>query len=159
MSYITRDLMRKDVAKAADLLMSMWMEHVEEAPRLLNREYIEKVDVKKYLSKYLNSSDKKGFVAISDNKVVGLATVEVKHFKDMHNFKKLAYFDNLVVHPNFRRHGIADGLVSERIKWMEENKITAAESKIYAHNMPSQNLMRKHGFKEVYSHYYWFRNN
>lgn len=79
----------------------MWLQHADEASRVLNRDYIATYDVKAYLMRYMNDENNCVFVAIIDNNVVGVAKVEIKPAAEgMYNFDRYAYFDDLVVASN-----------------------------------------------------------
>lgn len=154
--FSIRELTESDIPEAAKLLKEMWLAHTVEEPKLLDQDYIKNYDTNAYITKHYKDPKHQYFVATMDEDVVGVARVEIKDFNDMHNFKQLAYFDDLVVSPQHQRQGIADALTEKRIDWAKQKGITVCQSKIYAFNKPAQNLAQKHGFKDIYHFYYSF---
>jgi len=157
--FVIRELTDQDIPEAARLLKNMWMSHVAEEPRLLDHDYINNYDSVGYITKYSKDPNHQIFVATAGEKVVGVARVEIQEFDDMHNFKKLAYFDDLVVSPGHQRQGIASALTDKRIQWAKDKGIAVCQSKIYAFNEPAQKLAEKHGFEDIYHFYYNFLDN
>jgi GNAT superfamily N-acetyltransferase len=153
---IIRILQSNDVDNAAKLLKDMWLMHADNESKLLDKDYINNYNTAEYIRKALEDSKQQFFVAEENGIIVGVARVEIQNFKNMHNFTKLAYFDDLVVRKDYRRRGIASALVEKRINWAKEHGAQACKTKIYKFNSESQKLANKYGFDDIYSYYYKF---
>lgn len=153
-----RKLRVADIPQVAALLQPMWLEHARKSSPLLDYEYIKNYDVEGYIKRTLNNPDQQFFVAEADGQIVGTARAEIEHPEGMYGVSKMMYFDDLVVHKDYRRQGIADELMDVRVKYAKSLGITKCYSKIYKFNNAPQKLARKHGFEDIYSFYYKFLN-
>jgi len=134
----------------------MWMEHAAKS-QLLDTDYIKKYDVASYCARAIKDPRQQIYVAEFDGQVVGVARLEIEeNLPGMYGVDKMAYFDDLVIKPDYRRQGIAGKLIERRLQFAKENGISVCYSKIYSFNLPPQALMKKHGFEDVYHYYYKF---
>jgi ribosomal protein S18 acetylase RimI-like enzyme len=136
----------------------MWIDHAKHEPELLDNSYIKNYDVTKYCQRAIRDQNQEIFIAVEDGKIVGVARLEIEDAPGMYGVKKMIYFDDLVIHPDYRRQGIADKLVDIRLEYAKKMAIRICYSKIYSFNRPAQGLLKKHGFKDIYQHYYKFIN-
>lgn len=151
-----RTIQESDISQIVDLLLPMWIDHAKKAPQLLDNNYIKNYDVNKYCRRAIEDSRQEIFIAEALGVVVGLARAEIESSPGMYGVKEIMYFDDLVVHPDYRRKGIADKLVEARLEYAKKKGIRKIYSKVYSFNEPAQNLLKKHGFNDVYRHYYKF---
>lgn len=56
---------------------------------------------------------------------------------------------NLAVHPDYRRMGVAENLISQLIARLKENNVTCLSLEVRASNAPAISLYTKSGFVEV----------
>jgi ribosomal protein S18 acetylase RimI-like enzyme len=82
----------------------------------------------------------KFFVATVNGKVVG--TTMVTHRR------KIGYVQTVMVHPDFRRRGIATELVKNAINYVRKRKFDKAILHVMSTNNPAKDLYQKLGFKK-----------
>ena len=104
-------LQESEVQEAAALLLPMWVEHAKQAPELLDNSYIKNYDAVSYCRRAIKDPKQEIFVAEVNGKIVGIARVELQDAPGMYGGGQMAYFDDLVVHPDYRRQGIANKLI------------------------------------------------
>lgn len=107
---------------------------------------------KKYYSKYLkadfNSDHRIIFVAIENEKIIGM--IGGKFYKTIPILKhpKKGYISNLYIAKAHRKKGIAKKLISRMLKWFKQNGVPHISLEIHVDNMAAQNLYHKLGFKD-----------
>jgi len=82
------------------------------------------------------------FVAEVDNRVVGMTMVN--------NRKKVGYIANVMMHPAYRRKGIATELMKNTLNHIQKKK-NRAVLHVISTNTPAKNLYTKLGFKKFES--------
>ena len=153
---VIRELQAADVPATAELLHQMWMEHANNS-QLLDKQYIKKYDVAAYCRRAIDDPDQQIFIAEASGVVVAVARLEIgRNLPGMYGVDRMAYFDDLVVKPEYRRRGIAGKLIERRLKYAKDSGIKVCYSKIYSFNTAPQELMKKHGFEDIYHYYYKF---
>ncbi len=156
MTPTIRELRDSDIHVVSEMIHEMWIEHAANS-QLLDKKYIENYDVAAYCRRAINDPKQQIFVAELDGQVIGVARLEIEaNLPGMYGIDKMAYFDDLVVKSEYRRHGIAGMLIEKRLEYAKEQGIKVCYSKIYSFNKPPQKLMEKHGFEDVYHFYYRF---
>jgi GNAT superfamily N-acetyltransferase len=156
MKPIIRELVEADIPTVAPMLHEMWIQHANSG-QLLDTKYIENYDVAAYCKRSIDDPKQQSFVAEVDGQVVGVAGLQIEdNLPGMYGVDRMAYFDDLVIKPEFRRRGIAGQLIERRVEYAREQGIKVCYSKIYSFNKPPQELMKKHGFEDVYHFYYRF---
>ena len=151
-----RNLKKSDIPEVVDLIRPMWLDHAKKSKPLLDYDYIAKYDVAGYLSRLLDDPTEIMFVAEIDDKIVGVASAKIEKPAGMYGVDKMMYLDDLVVHEDYRRQGIADKLMDARLDYAKSLGITKCYSKIYNFNTAPQQLAKKHGFSDLYHFYYKF---
>ena len=61
---------------------------------------------------------------------------------------------NMITHPNFRRKGLAQSLLTELIFWAKQNEISKMYLQVEKENHSAIKLYTKAGFKEIYRYKY-----
>jgi len=79
-------------------------------------------------------------VAEVDKKVVGTTMITKQG--------KMAYISTVMVHPSFRRQGIARKLVESSLEYAQRKKIERAVLHVIPQNLPAKGLYMKLGFKD-----------
>lgn len=149
-------IQESDILQIVELLLPMWVDHAKKVPELLDNSYIKNYDVYRYCRRVIEDPKQEMFIAEEDGRVVGVARTEIESSPGMYGVKELMFFDDLVVHPDHRRQGVADKLVEARLEYAKKKGITKIYSKVYSFNEPAQKLLKKHGFNDIYRHYYKF---
>lgn len=155
-NLIIRELAEADIPIVAPMLHEMWMQHADSG-QLLDKKYIKEYDVTAYCKRSIDDPKRQSYVAETDGQVIGFASLEIEdNLPGMYGVDRMAYFDDLIIKPEYRRKGIAGKLIERRVQFAKEQGITVCYSKIYSFNKPPQDLMKKHGFEDVYHFYYRF---
>ena len=101
-----------------------------------------------YLKRDLTLKDRVIFIAIKNDKIVGMILGKIINTLSIIKFKKRGYISNLYILPKYRRKGIAKKLVRELIEWFKENNIKNLRLEVYSKNKPALNIYNKLRFKE-----------
>jgi mycothiol synthase len=89
--------------------------------------------------KLLGKEPMKIFVAEIDKKVVGMTMVN--------NRRKVGYIANVMVHPEYRRRGIAKKLMENTLSYIQKKR-NKAILHVISTNTPAKNMYTKLGFKK-----------
>ncbi|MCL4387252.1 MAG: GNAT family N-acetyltransferase [Patescibacteria group bacterium] len=149
-----RQIEEKDFCQVKELLLSMFMNHVQKEPSLLNWENLQKTNFKRVFSKFINKDNKRFFVAEISNEIVGTISAGIQKTPRFYNEKKEIYITDLVVKEGFRNNGIATKLINECIGFAKKNKINLINARIYEFNLGSRNLFIKNKFEPKFTYYY-----
>lgn len=90
--------------------------------------------------KLLDREPLKFFVADVDGKAVGTTMVT--------KLRNIGYIQLVMIHPNFRRKGIASELMKSAIQYIQKRKLAKAVLHVSATNDPAKKLYDKLGFKK-----------
>ena len=101
-----------------------------------------------YLKKDLTFKERAIFIAIENDKIIGMILGKIIDTLSIAKFKKRGYISNLYILPKYRRKGIAKKMVEELIKWFKENNIKNLRLEVYSKNKPALNIYHKLRFKE-----------
>lgn len=107
------------------------------------------VEKKNIISRYKMYDNWNVLVAEEDGKIAGWTGLTVKTTPEQK--EKYAYITEVIVHPAFRRAGIATKLVKEAEKIAREMEASYAYCYIYDPNKASQFLFKKMGYSKVRS--------
>jgi|GEM_PF-1223280 len=83
------------------------------------------------------------FVAEADGKLVGTTMVNIKG--------KIGYIVAVMVHPIYRRKGIATKLMKNALNYTQKKKLSRAILDVVSTNIPAKGLYRKLGFEKFES--------
>lgn len=147
---------KKDVPLLKNYLIEMWLMHADYEPEYLNRGYIEKSLVEKYLAPCFIKLPKSYILIAEDNsKIIGFLKVDITKIEKFFSSFKILYLDDLYILKEYRKKGIAKLLMSEAENMAKEKKLKIMKARIYSFNKPSQNLFSLFSFKPLYSE--WFK--
>jgi ribosomal protein S18 acetylase RimI-like enzyme len=107
------------------------------------------VDKKDIIARYKMYDNWNVLVAEEDGKIAGWTGLTLKTTPEKK--EKYAYFTEIMVHPAFRRAGIAMKLIKEAEKKALEMKASYAYCYIYDSNKASQSLSKKMGYSKMKS--------
>ncbi|MFA6270720.1 MAG: GNAT family N-acetyltransferase [Candidatus Paceibacterota bacterium] len=89
------------------------------------------------------------FVAKMDSEVVGFSCVWVEDEDDPTSKpRKIGYFSDLYVMPQFRRHGIGSGLIHARKDYLKSLGVSLARVCTLANNPEIQEALKSQGFNQ-----------
>jgi ribosomal-protein-alanine N-acetyltransferase len=69
------------------------------------------------------------------------------------------HISTLAVHPDYRRRGVAEGLLTDALKESQRRRALAATLEVRASNIPAQGLYKKFGFEIVGRRIRYYRDN
>ncbi|MCK4245471.1 MAG: GNAT family N-acetyltransferase [Candidatus Omnitrophica bacterium] len=101
-----------------------------------------------YLKRDLTFKDRAIFIAVKNDKIIGMVLGKIVNTLSIIKFEKRGYISNLYILPRYRRKGIAKKLVRELIEWFRANNIKSLRLEVYSKNKPALNIYHKSGFKE-----------
>lgn len=90
------------------------------------------------------------FVAETDNRLVGLATVHPYWPAPVYEEREEAYVNELIVHPDWRGQGIARKLIRAVQEWARERGITQIRAGVIAANPAALDFWKKIGADPFY---------
>jgi len=90
--------------------------------------------------RFLGREPIKFFVAVVDGKIVG-TTIVTKH-------RNTGHVETVMVHPDFRRRGIATKLIETALNYVRKRKFVRAVLQVSSNNNAAKDLYRKFGFKK-----------
>ena len=107
-----------------------------------------KEDYFRYLQKDLKYINRGIFIAIIDEKIVGM--ILAQYFKPLpiSLYKKKGYISNLFIKKEFRKKGIGKKLVETVIDWLKRNKTEHVTLEIHKDNKSALELYHKMGFND-----------
>jgi GNAT superfamily N-acetyltransferase len=146
---------KEDLPIIKEWLRESWLAHVDHEPELVNRDVMEKTDLKNYFKDCFNGSEK-SFVLIAqeENRMAGVLKVNIEKIQRFFNQHKVLYLDDIYVLPEFRGRGVSEMLILEAEKLAQKKKIKWLKARVYEFNIPEQKVMGKNGFKKVYGEYF-----
>jgi len=119
--------------------------------RSINKELKPVEEVKEYYKGYLRNDLSRDwraiFIAIENNKVIGLITGKIYRTLKIAGYERCGYISNLYVKEEFRKKGIAEKLVEEATAWFKRKGAVKISLEIYEINDKAVNLYHKLGFK------------
>jgi len=92
------------------------------------------------LFKLFGKEPMKVFVAEVDNRIVGTTIVNKR--------RKVGYISTVMVHPAYRRKGMATKLMKSALDYIQKKKMTRAVLHVVSTNTPARNLYTKLGFRK-----------
>lgn len=101
-----------------------------------------------YLKRDLTFKDRAIFIAVKNDKIIGMILGKIVKTLSIIKFEKRGYISNLYILAKYRRKGMAKKLVRELIGWFRVNNIKNIRLEVYAKNKPALNIYHKSGFKE-----------
>ena len=115
---------------------------------------IEEMDIKNYFQTFVNNDNKKAFVAIFNNKIIGYITFYIKTQPNFWIVKKIGDISGLMVNKNYRNKGIGTKLIKVAIEYFRNNGIKYYEVFTSINNKDGISLYKKCGFFELYTTLY-----
>jgi GNAT superfamily N-acetyltransferase len=152
--------LRTDLSGMADLLELAFGATMDESGRAGVRE-MRMVSQSLPLSYLYDGVDRllggleQGFVWIEDGKLIGNVSVSPTHFPS--DFGQGYIVANVAVHPDFRRHGIAESLMLAALDLIKERGGAFAMLQVDASNDVARRLYTRLGFSEQRTFIRWIR--
>ena len=102
---------------------------------------------KKNVKEIFKFKDKKAFLAVENNKVVGHIIGWMEKRK-LYNNINVGFICDIFVERKFRNKGIGGALMKEMMKWFKKKGARYEELHVYTGNKKAQKLYKQAGFKE-----------
>jgi GNAT superfamily N-acetyltransferase len=80
-------------------------------------------DIINYFTRLMNSEDGRTFIAVEEGKTVGYITVFAREQPGFYKIKRVGAVSGLMVHPDYRRRGIATQLLNQTAAFLHENGV------------------------------------
>jgi ribosomal protein S18 acetylase RimI-like enzyme len=142
---------RKATMNDFDELLKIKLESREEA-RQYNKKLVPTKAVKDryelYLKKDLESEWRTVFIAIENEKVVGMVLGKIFRSMYIQGHERTGYISNLYVKKEFRKKRIGKKLTDALIKWFKSKDAVALTLEVYESNKLAKNFYHKLGFKD-----------
>ncbi|MBL7054471.1 GNAT family N-acetyltransferase [Candidatus Woesearchaeota archaeon] len=101
-----------------------------------------------YLKTDLSYKSRAMFIAVEDNKIIGMIMGKGYSTASISKFKRKGYISNLYIDKNYRKKGVGVKLLKHTLRWLKKNGVPHVTTEIHIKNLPAQNLMHKAGFKD-----------
>ncbi len=105
-----------------------------------------------YLKKMIDNPLTVIFVALDDNRIIGMATMITYHKLSKHK----AFVEDVVVHEEYRRKGIGKSLMNAVIDKAKELRIDTIHLTSNSKRVAANMLYQKLGFRKYDTNYYMF---
>lgn len=147
MDFTIRKAKLSDAKGMVRLYLQFWEPHKgvdpllepDKRPTLKNQIELAKKDIKKKNSHI--------FVAVKDNKIIGLIGFLIKKNEDCLKIKKYGLLDFSVTDKKHRRKGVAKGLTRFGFKFLRDKGIKYVRIKVYNKNKAAFKAWQRLGFK------------
>jgi len=153
-SILFRDLRKSDLSDFLDLLQTCFAEEFEisgfdqdHVSEMFNRGFGMTGRLILGLMRLFGKEPLKFLVAEANGKIVGSTIVN--------NQRKSGYISTVMVHPDYRRKGIATRLVTDALSYIRRRKMARAVLHVTSTNAAAKNLYSKLGFK-IFEHSAYF---
>ena len=139
-----------------EAIVSLW-EDLMEIHKKIDAEFFDATDtcVEEYASGIrgtISSSldDRKVFVALTNETVVGYVTVEIMHFSMLYyNFDSLCVIGDIMIAQPFRKQGIGELFIEEAKKMAKEFSVMKLMLNVFAKNQIAYQYFKQHGFEDT----------
>jgi ribosomal protein S18 acetylase RimI-like enzyme len=101
-----------------------------------------------YLKSDLENSDRAVFIAIDQDKPVGIITGRIYTTLLIRRLPKKGHISNLFIEPTHRKKGLASKLANELLNWFKTEGIEDVHLGAALQNDPALQMFKKLGFQE-----------
>lgn len=109
-----------------------------------------------FLLQRINRNESVIFLAMDEEKNSGIGFVQLYPSFSSVSLKRLWILNDLFVHEDYRRQGVADALVEKSKELAVKTKSKGIVLETQIDNIKAQELYNKLGFKKDEKHYYYF---
>ena len=120
---------------------------LDEIFNLLNQLYDNKLNYEKFKEIYkmkLNDKNSYYIVAIENNKIIGVLTLELQI--KLHRAKKQSFIEDLIVDESYRNRGIGKALLQNAVNYAKNNDCEVIELTSYINNEKAHKFYQNNGF-------------
>lgn len=139
-----------------EAIVSHW-EALMEIHKKLDAEFFDSTDIgiEEYASGVRgtissSSDDRKLFVALANETVVGYVTVEIMHFSMLYyNFDSLCVIGDIMIAQPYRNHGIGKLFIEEAKIIARKHNAKKLKLNVFAKNLISYEYFKNQGFEDM----------
>jgi GNAT superfamily N-acetyltransferase len=96
-------------------------------------------------------SEKKIFVALSEDKVVGYVTILIERFTMIYyNFDPFCVIGDIMIHEDFRKHKIGERFIEEAKRLAKDRNVRKLMVNVYSKNEKSYSFFKHIGFQDSF---------
>jgi ribosomal protein S18 acetylase RimI-like enzyme len=111
-------------------------------------------DINNYFRSFIGNENKKAFVALNEDKIIGYITFYIKYQPNFYIIEKVGCISGLMVSKKFRNNGIGTELVKKSLEYFQNMNVKYYEVFTSVNNIKGISLYKKNGFKELYATLY-----
>jgi len=143
-------------------IMKATVKHIDMASALfdLYRQFYEQISdieqAKKFLEERMKKNESEIFLATDDEEITGMGFVQMYPAFSSVGLKKIWILNDLFVHKNFRKQGVAEALIKKCSELAKETEAKGIVLETAISNSEAQKLYDKTGFEKDSEHYYYF---
>lgn len=109
-----------------------------------------------FLSDRIRNNESVIFLAIDEKNIKGMGFVQLYPAFSSVSMKRIWILNDLFIHEDFRRKGIAEELINIAKSFARETNAKGLILETHITNSEAQNLYAKTGFQRDTEHYYYF---
>jgi len=141
-----------------EVIVSLW-EALMEIHKKLDAEFFDATDlcIEEYASDIRgtissSSDDRKVFVALANETVVGYVTVEIMHFSMLYyNFDSLCVIGDIMIDEKFHNQGIGERFIQEASKVAKKQNVNKIMLNVFSKNEKGYAYFKHLGFQDTFN--------
>jgi GNAT superfamily N-acetyltransferase len=141
-----------------EAIVSLW-EDLMEIHKRLDAEFFDATDIciEEYASGIRgtissSSDDRKVFVALANETVVGYVTVEIMHFSMLYyNFDSLCVIGDIMIDEKFHNQGIGERFIQEASKVAKKQNVNKIMLNVFSKNEKGYAYFKHLGFQDTFN--------
>lgn len=141
-----------------EVIVSLW-EDLMEIHKKLDSEFFDATDlcIEEYASGVRgtissSSDDRKVFVALANETVVGYVTVEIMHFSMLYyNFDSLCVIGDIMIDEKFHNQGIGERFIQEASKVAKKQNVNKIMLNVFSKNEKGYAYFKHLGFQDTFN--------
>ncbi len=141
-----------------EAIVSLW-EDLMEIQKKLDAEFFDATDlcIEEYASGVRgtissSSDDRKVFVALANETVVGYVTVEIMHFSMLYyNFDSLCVIGDIMIDEKFHNQGIGERFIQEASKVAKKQNVNKIMLNVFSKNEKGYAYFKHLGFQDTFN--------
>lgn len=153
MDYTIRPLKKDDdMNQLYSLSKEFFTEYQDNHEFFFNVRHIDYEHILGYFESWLDRDDKKAFVAMDKDKIIGYITVYIREQPEFWVLRKVGAISGLMVDSNYRKQGIATALLKHGLDFLRDNGVDHFTVFTSSNNARGLSFYKKMGMSDLYSH-------
>ena len=150
-NYQIRILQRSDDLNDLILLSKKFFEEYEGNDDYFKIDELSDEDITDYFDNFIDSENKKAFIAIENNQIIGYITAYIKDQPSFWKIKTIGDISGLMVDKDYRRMGIATQLLSNCKDFFKEKNVMYYTLFTSVNNVDGLEFYIKNGMEPLYT--------